>query len=278
MYLIVFLFLSLNLFANSSLVVQVKQIDFGVTPNEKHLVFLSNGQIVKPSDYDQVERLKRAMFSEEWVGLVINSGREIIRIEHSQNPLPQSLVNPKLLDDNDDEYNPSILKSLDQARDFFNDAKINKKESQCYNRAHVWAYDWRIKYNLYSTKVWIYFTRKYIREFDFEWWFHVAPMVHVITDNEVKERVMDIKYAKGPLSIKQWSNIFIRNFTDCPVVTNYTDQANYPESSYCYLMKSSMYYYQPVDLEMLELKGNQKNRWIEGEVRHAFEEAFEIKL
>ena len=106
----------------------------------------------------------------------------------------------------------------------------------------------------------------------------MAPMVHVVVNNEVKERVMDIKYAKGPLKLKQWTDIFMRDNADCPVVEKYSDHANYPESGSCFLMKSSMYYYQPVDLEQLELTGIGKSRWLAPEVKHAYLEAFDITL
>jgi hypothetical protein len=43
-------------------------------------------------------------------------------------------------------------------------------------------------------------------------------------------------------------------------------------------MKSSMYYYQPVDLEQKEVMGFEKTKWQETEVRQAYLEAFDIKL
>lgn len=123
-----------------------------------------------------------------------------------------------------------------------------------------------------------FFTRKYIRKYKFEWWFHVAPMVHVVHDGEVKERIMDIKYSKGPLKLKQWTDIFMRDSAHCRVVDKYTDQANFPESGSCFVMKSSMYYYQPIDLELLEVQGQEKMRWLEPEVRHAYMDAFQVTL
>lgn len=274
-------FIVLVLIISSSLqattyISQIIRIDPGKN-NDPNLIYLSNGRIVKTFENEFILDLKAAVLDKSWLNISVDDSRIIKEIQKSENPVELTPPQFKLLNANE-EYNPSILKSLDQARQFFYEAKINSKESQCYNRAHVWAYDWRVKHKVYSEKLWIYFTAKYIREFDFDWWFHVAPMVHVIADNKVKERVMDIKYSKGPLSINQWSDIFMRNLAKCPVVEKYTDQANNPESAYCYLMKSSMYYYQPVDLETLEHKSITKTRWLENEVRHAFEEAFEIKL
>ena len=83
-----------------------------------------------------------------------------------------------------------------------------------------------------------------------------------------------MKYARGPLKLKQWTDIFMRDNADCPVVQKYSDHANYPESGSCFVMKSSMYYYQPVDLEEEELSGTVRNRWVPAEVSHAYQEAF----
>src|SRR5690606_5817297 len=132
--------------------------------------------------------------------------------------------------------------------------------------------------NLYSSKAWLFFTKKYIRKYKFEWWFHVAPMVHVVIDGEVKERVMDIKYARGPIKLKTWTDIFMRDRSDCPVVQKYSDHANYPESGTCFTMKSSMYYYQPIDLEKLERHQIEKNSWNAAEVQQAFMDALDVAL
>lgn len=271
------LFVSINLKAQTRFITQIKHIDFGVSTSV-HLIYLSNGRIIKSDDSLIIKELNLAMITNKWLDISIDGKRNLLNIHPGKEPYPTILSNPNKLLQESEEYKPSILKSIDQAREFFSEARLNYKESQCYNRAHVWVYDWRVKRNLYSSKIWIYFTPKYIREFDFDWWFHVAPVVHVVIDNAVKERVMDIKYSKGPLKIKQWTDIFMKNLANCPVVSKYTDQADYPESGYCFLMKSSMYYYQPVDLDILEQQGIQKTRWVESEVRHAFEDALEIKI
>jgi hypothetical protein len=75
-----------------------------------------------------------------------------------------------------------------------------------------------------------------------------------------------------------WTDIFMRNNSDCPKVETYSEQANYPESNWCYIMESPMYYYQPVDLENLEKKGEIKNSWNPTEVRDAYKDAFDIDI
>lgn len=272
---------SFSVFAQTEIKTQIHDIDMG-GPGDEPLIYLTTGQVVSfPSaEISQMTVLKEAITSRKWFLIKINSQREITSYEMTL-PEMQTSFSPKSSFKNKmmtEEFSPSILKNLDAARSFFYDARTDaNKDSQCYNRAHVWSYEWRTKRNLYSSKAWVFFTRRFIRKYKFEWWFHVAPMVHVVIDHKVKERVMDIKYARGPLSLKQWTNIFMRDNADCPVVDKYTDQANFPESGSCFLMKSSMYYYQPVDLEQLEITGIPKTMWLEGEVKHAYTEAFTPK-
>lgn len=276
--LVLILFIATPIYAETKISSQIHDIDLG-QGTEEPLIYLTTGQVVSFPEGNQkmFEELKKALRLKTWFIFTINEQREIIAMEEIAPP--PSIPAFKSLFQTEEPFNPSILKNMDQARSFFYDARSNaKQESQCFNRAHVWSYEWRTKRNLYSSKAWLFFTRKFIRKYKFEWWFHVAPMVHVVIDNQVKERVMDIKYARGPLKLKQWTDIFMRDSADCPVVEKYTDHANYPESGSCFLMKTSMYYYQPVDLEQYELTGIGKNRWLEPEVKHAFLDAFDVTL
>lgn len=276
-FLLTFLF-SFSLMANTQLKTQIQDIDLGSQGTEEPLIFLTSGHVVKFKIFDKklLNELQEAVRNKSWYQITFNDQREIITLELIS--IPEIITSQKRFSLREAPFTPSVLKSLDQARTFFYDAHTNPKESQCFNRAHVWTYDWRVKHKLYSSKVWIFFTRKFIRKYKFQWWFHVAPMVHVAVNGEVKERILDIKYARGPLKLKTWTDIFMRDYADCPVVEKYTDQANHPESGSCFIMKSSMYYYQPVDLEQRELTGIDKSSWMEPEVRQAYLEAMEITL
>lgn len=276
--LLLLLFISLPLMANTQLSTQIHDIDMGAQGNEEPLIFLTSGDVVRFKNFDKnvLLQLREAIKKKTWFRVTLNEKREILQLEEIAAPL--SAFHEKMLHFSDAHYRPSYLKSMDQARSMFYEARTNHKESQCFNRAHVWAYDWRIKHQLYSSKVWLFFTRKYIRKFKFQWWFHVAPMAHVNINGEMKERVMDIKYARGPIKLKTWTDIFMRDYADCPVVEKYSDHANFPESGTCFVMKSSMYYYQPVDLEQRDLTGIEKSHWMEPEVKQAFLEAMDITL
>jgi hypothetical protein len=266
-------------FSNTKIISQIHDVDMG-QPGEVPMIYLTTGQVVTypMADKSFFDQLKQVITARLWFVIIVNIKREILEIDELPSPPNSDFVLTKSLIP-EELYHPSILKNVEQAQQFFSEARTGaKEESQCYNRAHVWTYEWRTKSNLYSSKVWLFFTRRFIRKHKFEWWFHVAPMVHVVVNGEVKERIMDIKYAKGPLKIKFWTDIFMRDNFDCPVVEKYSDQANHPESGSCFLMKSSMYYYQPLDLEHDEFSGVQKSHWLKPEVKQAYLDAFDVTI
>lgn len=278
-YSLLFLLLSLPALADMKVVTQIFDIDMGRV-GEEPLIFLSSGQVVTYplSNKELMEDFHEAMIKKIWFEFTINSEKQITAFHETEAPAPV-FGNMSFTVEEPVTYVPSVLKSMDVARAFFYEARMTQKqETQCYNRAHVWTYEWRTKKNLYSSKVWLFFTRRFIRKYKFDWWFHVAPMVHVVDNGEVRERVMDIKYARGPIKLKQWTDIFMRDSANCPVVEKYSDQANFPESGSCFVMKSSMYYYQPVDLEQLEATNEAKTRWLAPEVRNAYKEAFDEEI
>ena len=177
------------------------------------------------------------------------------------------------------DYIPSVLSSYEQARNLFLEMKKSPiQESQCWQRAHVWNYEWRVKHDLFTSKAWIFFTRKYLRENpDFGWWFHVAPMVHVNMDGVIKERVMDRNHSNGPMMIKRWTDSFVRDRSVCRLVETYSDHANFQDSASCFLQKSSMYFLQPVDLELFEKFATPRASWVEAELVEAYDKAFQVK-
>jgi len=257
---------------------QIHSLDISSTPGEPTLVFLTSGHVGKLSQQKSIDNkwLKMAQEEKTWLNVTMGENRELITIVETDLPYEEKEAQAPL--ELNQNFTPSVLGSIEWANLYFKEARYNTKESQCFNRAHVWTHDWRINHTFYSSKIFIFFTQKYIREYDFEWWFHVAPYVHVLVDGFVKQRVMDIKYARGPITIRHWTNIFMKNDVPCPTVTQYSDYANYPEAGHCFTMKSSMYYYQPVDLEMLELKEIKKSTWLPAEVKEAYLEAFDVVL
>ena len=274
--------ITLPLWANTQVTTKIHDIDHGDHIADEALVFLTSGQVVKLNVNDTIllNRLNNSLVKREWITVIYDDNREIIDVnvapEKNLSPNPETPEKNVTTVDPMANYTPSVL-SETKAKSLFKEARTSwREETQCFNRAHIWSYEWRVKHNVYSNKMWIFFTRKYIRRFNFEWWFHVAPMVHISVDGQIKERVMDRKYSSGPLTIKKWANIFLRDDAPCPFVKRYADHANYPEAGSCFFQKSPMYYYQPVDLEFYDKFGTVRNTWREEDVRQAYAEAFAI--
>lgn len=278
MKLVLFLVLySTSLFAQIKIQSEIQEIDQG-TAGEETLFLFSSGHVafLKRIPERDLSFLKQEIKKGSLFEAVINSNQDLISIQKTRKRKSKLdfHTNNFLLNS---PYVPTVLPSNEIAIDTFNKGrKDSKRVSQCFNRAHIWSFEWDNKYQIQTSKVWLFFTRKYIRRYRFEWWFHVAPTVLVKTPEGVKERVMDIKYLKGPATIKQWTDVFIRDRSDCPIISKYSDYSHHPESSLCYVQRSSPFYYQPVDLEKLELSGEEKNEWLSTDVKEAYREAFGI--
>lgn len=273
--------LNLSVFANTTFLTQIHDIDMGETLQDEVLVFFGNGKVGRLSypDAKMLSDLKLAKFDKSWWEVTLDDERMLLTWEPSEAPIKPKRVLRSSLKAQEEDYIPTVIASMDLATQVMKEAYHHQKESQCYNRAHVWAYEWRKKSELYTSKAWLFFTRKYIRKYKFEWWFHVAPLFHVQDGNVVREKIADVKYANGRLwKLKQWTDFFLRNDAECPVVKEYSQWANYPESGSCFVMKSNMYYYQPVDLEAREKFGTERLMWIDTEVKAAYLEAFDITI
>ena len=252
---------------------QIHSIDIG-EKNDETLIFLRTGQVIRIAKSDEAKRrdFVKASDLKQWIQfkLAENHRIESYMIQYSKNK-----TRKPVLKITEETYAPTIIENIDLALNYFHEAKYVDKESQCYNRAHIWAYEWFTKYSIYSMKTWIFFTRRYIRKYKFDWWFHVSPSVRLMHNGMQKDMVMDVKYARGPLDLKNWTNIFMRDDANCPMVKTYSDYANYPESGSCFTMRTSMFYYQPIDIETKESWGTIKANWYDEEIKQAYLEAFD---
>lgn len=266
-FFLLFWFISISAYAE---VLRIESIDRGLNSTETDHVYLSDGRVgIVPEnnyfDYDSI--LKEGMY----VDIELNKNHRIIQISPAQKP---SMKNEKIKE-SIGEYTPTVLQNLSEVDTIFK--RMNRgwqRESQCYNRAHVWNYEEFQKTGLKSKKVFIFFTRRYIRDYNFYWWFHAIPTVLASNEGNVVERYLDPRYAKSPLTRKAWTDIFVRSRRDCPVITRYSEYRDNQESQHCYLHFSSMYYWQPRDLDKFERTGYEKDSFIQSEVNHAYNEAF----
>lgn len=273
--LIVFLFcFSVN--ASIHVKSQIHSIDEGIK-NDEILIFLTTGRVIRIAKSEEAKR--RDFFNardlKQWIHFKLGENH---RIESYVIQSSTNKARKLALKRTEENYTPTIIENIDLAMNYFHEAKYVNKESQCYNRAHIWAYEWFKKYSIYSIKTWIFFTRRYIRKYKFDWWFHVSPSVRLMHNGIQKEMVMDVKYARGPLDLKNWTNIFMRDDANCPMVKTYSDYANYPESGSCFTMRTSMFYYQPIDIEIKESWGTIKANWYDEEIKQAYLEAFDEVL
>jgi hypothetical protein len=255
---------------------QIHSIDEGKRSDET-LIFLMTGQVIRIAKSEDVKRrdFVKAKDLKQLIHFKLGKNHKIESyiIQSSKNK-----ARKLFLKTNEETYVPTIIENIDLARNYFHEAKYVDKESQCYNRAHIWAFEWFTKYSINSMKTWIFFTRRYIRKYKFDWWFHVSPSVRLMQNGIQKEMVMDVKYARDPLDLKNWTNIFMRDDANCPMVKTYSDYANYPESGSCFTMRTSMFYYQPIDIETKESWGTIKANWYDEEIKQAYLEAFDEVL
>ncbi len=253
-------------------------IDHGLKSDDETLILLKTGQVIKVSRDDQ--KLLPAPFSstdENWYKFTIDNNRYLLsweRIEASEDNTEKDFFLSSRA-----SYVPTTVASMAVAQSYHREARRGwTEDAQCFNKGMVWKYEWWRKHSLKSMSLFIFFTRTYIRKYNFEWWFHIAPYFHVMHEGKVVERVMDIKYTRNPLPFKKWSDIFMRNDATCKIITKYSDYADYPYTGNCYFMRTNMYMYQPADLEMEEAWGDSKDAFLMNEVKGAYEQCFKMSI
>ncbi len=260
----------------------IRELDHG-NGQEKILVLLSNGRVAfLPVHSSLAPAFEAAAKNGDLLSVTTDHSRNITSAQTLK-------VSPEYLEDKmftsrvtrGQTYAPTVLPSLEKASEIYKG--MNRKansESQCYNRAHVWSWEMYNQHIVKPMKIFVFFTPKYIRRFNFDWWFHVSPYVLTNENGVVTERVMDWRYTKKPLLMKEWTDVFMANNSVCKDVEKYSDYEYHrtdADAPWCMLLRSSMYYYQPLDLERLDKKGLVKDFWVEWELANAYREAFNYR-
>jgi hypothetical protein len=175
-------------------------------------------------------------------------------------------------------YSPTIYPTYGYATDILSSLRRQwKADAQCYDKAHIWTYE-EAYYGRNLQKAFLFFSDSYISRYNYQWWFHTSPFALVMLNGEVVERVMDASFTKYPLKFKLWTDIFMKNKAECKIIEKYSDYSGHPGEDDCYMMKVSMYFWQPKDLDAYEKTGVEKKYFIDWEVKHAYEFGFGIKL
>jgi len=269
---VILLLFSVNSFS-SILRSQIHSIDLGQA-KARHLLMFTNGRtaFLDPKSKILVEAAQQSLQNGDTVEINLDSKLNLISIQ---------TVAPEAVLENEDlppsemlSYVPSII-SLVTAQNVFQGMRRDyQNQSQCYNRAHIWTYEAFKRNALRSNKLFLFFTTRYIRKYNFYWWFHVTPMAYVGGTTQPFWRTLDRRYTSGPLSTKTWTDIFMRNDALCPVVSTYSRYRNHQQEQDCYLIPTSMYFWQPYDIQRQESTGYVKTQFFSSQINAAYQEAF----
>ena len=161
-------------------------------------------------------------------------------------------------------YVPTQLATVAETADIYNNLEVLNSRSQCYQRAHLWSLQMWNQRGIRSMKVFLFFTRRFIREYRYKWWFHVAPFVYA----GGQETVLDPTFTDTPLEMGKWTNEFVTSQWPCPEVSTYAQFEDNQEAQHCYTLKMPMYYYQPKDIEALD-GGTTITDWRQWDLDHA---------
>jgi hypothetical protein len=229
-----------------------------------HIVFgLEDSKIWKISSQDQLVYYNDGTVTEMKIKKNINY-EEIPKIFLSKNR-----EEPKPL------FSPTIFADEKEIDEIFNQLRADyKRNSECSDRAHIWAYDLFKEKQIFSKKIFIFFTASYINREKFKWWFHVAPLLSVKTPQGLKERVLDFRYAQKPLKVKEWTDLMVHSGRSCKETTLFSEYDVNPQTEDCYLIKESMYYRLPGQIFEQETKGKFRTQFFNSELKFSLKNAF----
>jgi hypothetical protein len=173
-------------------------------------------------------------------------------------------------------FEPTILNDPKEAEAIFHRSNsFYKRISECSDRAHVWAHD-EFKYSgVKSLKAFVFFTASYINSVGLKWWFHVAPMYRTHIQGQLIDLVMDFRYSDRPLTVKEWTDLFVYTKRSCKVTTKFSEYDVNPQTENCYLIFESMHYQLPGEIFDQERYSRFKNQTSDFELRASKKRAFE---
>lgn len=264
----------------------VQILEAGTISDDFVTLYLDNGEIVQVNPHDdellaRLRALHQAQRPLELTRISQNSDRpdlvtaahEAPRSGHKEMFSPERLREQAFsTTDPLEKANITLLPTYQAAQTLMDQLRGDTgDDSQCYNRAHVWTYETLANSNVNLGKTWIFFSQKYIKEFSYKWWFHVAPYARVNDANQTY--VLDRGFTRVPYNLVNWKNLFMKNQADCPVITNYLDYETAQDSAYCYLMFSSQYYWQPYQLRNLATRTERTWGYRRANLEIAYEDA-----
>lgn len=287
--------IALSLFAlaaQAGVTTTISAIEAPQLNGESYEVLAGDGRVyeIDPRNERLINELRDAEKSGTRVALELEEGipfdsnlpERVRSVKALEIPSPSPESDPGQELDPMTDFEPNDVESLDLADEMFGALKKRSKWfTQCFNRAHIWARQMHKDYGVKSQKILIYYTKKYRREVSKKWWFHIAPMITV----NGEKYVMDREFTNQPVTDESWESIFTkkmkkknigpRNYRCAQIknISEYYDEANM-NNEYCNIQLTSMYYWEPNDMEKLEEKGIQKTNWVNWELKAAAKEVW----
>lgn len=96
--------------------------------------------------------------------------------------------------------------------------------------------------NIKNNKLWIIFSKSYIIKHTFEWSHHVVPMVYLQNGENDEKFVLDTMYARRPLEIMKWTNIFMRDDEPCEKIEKFREAYLQSTGVSCFLIETSSHF------------------------------------
>lgn len=276
-----FLALAIPAFAGETITVVANVLDSWAS---NRLLVLSgvDGRVYKVAKSremrDQLNALTGRPVKLVWTEQVTDKGTELVLV--SLAPVAYAEAGPisklnNFTQDVNRSFKPTDVGSYQELEKIFNELDdTDKTRSQCFKRAHMWTFDMWSRRHIMSQKIFIFYTARYIQGEDFDWWFHVAP---VVTAGGV-DYAMDRTFMKKPVTVEDWKRNFVlqqplaKNMTktaNCPYITHYDQYEKNQWNRLCYLRKMPMWYFRPADIVALDRKGVEKNGWDLAELQDA---------
>jgi hypothetical protein len=274
-FLICFIFLwSTNPAVSLAWPVIIHSLDQGKN-HEPSMAFLSNGRIAYFPNQDSAlySDLLSLQKKQHPLEITLDRSNHIISLQLTDNK--KSFKEGTVTRSNESEFHASFFKKFDHIQEVFNRMREDyQEEAQCYNMAHIWAYEEFQRSSLKTMKLFLFFSKKYIRTYKYHWWFHVTPLTYLkVKRRTYRPYTLDRRYTFIPLEIEEWKNHFIIDQHSCKEITKYAEYKN-NQSEYCFLLPTSMYFWQPKDILNRDRTGFEKTQFIKEEIQHAYLEAF----
>lgn len=252
----------------------IHSIGYG-SGSKPHLVRFDNGRatFIDNRKSDLLTSLQLSHDKNQFLKIHVDSSNKVYGVQNL-GPAPEEM------DDRTDDsalnpvpFKPAVVKNTNAALAIFNRMRRDYRPSgECYNRAHIWSVEEYQRRGTNTMKIFMFFTERYIRKYNYHWWFHVTPMVYV--GNLKSPRTLDRRYTSGPRQTKTWSDGFIKSKQQCKIVKKFDDFFLNQRSRDCYHIYTSMYYVKPRDIEKRDLTGVEKEEFRESEISKAYKNAF----